>query len=147
MVLAPWPSISNEQQRAKLQEKNPKQWWDWSTKKPQGDPRSHSAQGMCGAEDIQDRRRSRDPGGFLGVMALLEQEGLGLRWRLLLTCLACACAGMCYVAHGVTRKVRVERAEERLPAISICFELWLCLFSFLQRLFTLLWHLKRNQAG
>lgn len=109
MVLMPWPSINNEQQWAKRNEKKKNnQWWKWGTKNPQGDPQSHSAQGVCGAEDVQKGRCSRHLGGFLDVMALLEQEGLGWRRRLLLLCLLCACAGTCCMAHGVTRKVRTE---------------------------------------
>lgn len=111
------------------------------------DLQSHSVQCVCGAEDAEEGQRSRDPAGFLGMMALLEQKDLGFCWRLLLTFLTCACAGTCSTAQGVTKKVRMERAEERVPAISICLELWLCLFPSLQRLFTLLRHLKKDQAG
>lgn len=42
-----------------------------------------------------------------------------------------------HTGHRVTRNIRVERAENRLSEIRILFKLWLCLFSFIQRLFTL----------
>lgn len=51
-----------------------------------GDPESHSAQGVCGVKNIQEGQHKRDLGGFQALMALLEQEGLGLCWWLLLTC-------------------------------------------------------------
>lgn len=79
------------------------------------------------------------------LMALLEQEVLGWWQRPLPVCLVSAPFGTRTVARGESGKVRMGNAKERLPEISICFELWLCLFSFLQRLLTLLWDL--NQAG
>lgn len=141
MVRAPWPLSSNEQQAGHA----PKEWRKWGTKTPQEDPWSHSAQGVCGAEGICEGQHSRDPRGFLGVMALLEQ-GVGLQWRLLLMCPAWTCARKCCIAHGcqgnpVCKEVRRESLQYPF-ALSSDFA-----SSFIQRLFTLLWHLKRNQAG
>lgn len=58
----------------------------------------------------------------------------GSLWRLPLMCQQVPVLG--HTGHRMTRNIRVERAEDRLSEICILFELWLCLLSFIQRLFT-----------
>lgn len=121
MVQAPWPLSSNEQQQAMLQgEKNITVVEVGYKNTLQGIPGVIQLK-VCVVQRIFVRQHNRDPGGFLGVMALLEQ-GVGLQWRLLLMCPACASARKWYMAHGVSGKPSTERGEERLLKISTCFE-------------------------
>lgn len=99
MVQAPWHLSSNEQQQAVLQGAQNKAVVEVRYKNTlQGIPEVIQLKG-CVVQGICEGQHNRDPGGFLGVMALLEQR-VGLQWRLLLMCPACIGARKCYMAMG-----------------------------------------------